>query len=93
MLNLGAVLIPGAIDMSIVTTAVLSIIHTVADFGWYSVAFRLCQCAFTFLYTKTKGGSHSVVWVIFTNQLLSIRSAPRLGHTSIESIGLTELVT
>jgi hypothetical protein len=52
MFNLGAVIILGAIDMSIVATAVPRItdhFHTVADIGWYSIAFRLCQCSFQFL--------------------------------------------
>lgn len=51
--NLLAVVGLGAIDMSIVATAVPSItdhFHTVADVGWYAVAFRLTKCAFQFLY-------------------------------------------
>lgn len=53
MFNLGAVIALYALDMSIVSTAVPRItdhFHTVADVGWYSVAFRLGQCAFQFLY-------------------------------------------
>lgn len=52
MFNLAAVIILGSIDMSIVATAVPRItdhFHTVADVGWYSIAFRLCQCSFQFL--------------------------------------------
>jgi hypothetical protein len=59
MLNLGAVIILGAIDMSIVATAVPSItdhFHTVADIGWYSIAFRLSQCACQFLYVCENEG-------------------------------------
>jgi MFS family permease len=55
MLNLAAVLVLSSIDMNIVATAVPSItdyFHTVADVGWYSSAFRLCQCAFQFVFGK-----------------------------------------
>ncbi|KAJ5741440.1 efflux pump antibiotic resistance protein [Penicillium manginii] len=55
MLNLGAVLILISIDMNIVATAVPTItdhFHSVADVGWYSSAFRLCQCAFQFVFGK-----------------------------------------
>ena len=55
MLTLAAVLVLSSIDMNIVATAVPSItdyFHTVADVGWYSSAFRLCQCAFQFVFGK-----------------------------------------
>ncbi|KAF7596810.1 hypothetical protein BBP40_012409 [Aspergillus hancockii] len=55
MLTLAAVLVLSSIDMNIVATAVPSItgyFHTVADVGWYSSAFRLCQCAFQFVFSK-----------------------------------------
>jgi MFS family permease len=55
VLTLAAVLILSSIDMNIVATAVPSItdyFHTVADVGWYSSAFRLCQCAFQFVFGK-----------------------------------------
>ncbi|KAF7190694.1 MFS-type efflux pump MFS1 [Pseudocercospora fuligena] len=55
MFNLGAVIVLGALDISIVATAVPRItdhFHTIADVGWYSVAFRLTQCSFQFLYGK-----------------------------------------
>lgn len=55
MLTLAAVLVLSSIDMNIVATAVPSItdyFHTVADIGWYSSAFRLCQCAFQFVFGK-----------------------------------------
>ncbi|KAK6443058.1 hypothetical protein LTR95_000773 [Oleoguttula sp. CCFEE 5521] len=55
MLNLAAVIMLYAIDMAIVATAVPAItdhFHTVADIGWYSVAFRLSQCGFQFVYGK-----------------------------------------
>ncbi|KAI9835771.1 MAG: hypothetical protein M1819_001950 [Sarea resinae] len=55
MLNLAAVLVLSSIDMNIVATAVPSItdyFHTVADVGWYSSAFRLCSCAFQFVFGK-----------------------------------------
>lgn len=74
MLNLAAVIILGAIDMSIVATAVPTItdhFHTVADIGWYSIAFRLCQCSFQFLYAKTKGRSHPT----FLKHLLTFHSS------------------
>ena len=55
MLTVAAVLIPTCIDMNIVATAVPSItdhFHTVANVGWYSSAFRLCVCAFQFVFGK-----------------------------------------
>lgn len=55
MLTVGAGLILTSIDMNIVATAVPSItdhFHTVADVGWYSSSFRLCVCAFQFLFGK-----------------------------------------
>ncbi|KAJ5748947.1 uncharacterized protein N7511_010643 [Penicillium nucicola] len=55
MLTLAGALVLSSIDMNIVATAVPSItdhFHTVADVGWYSSAFRLCQCAFQFMFGK-----------------------------------------
>lgn len=55
MLTLAAVLVLSSVDMNIVATAVPSItdyFHTVADVGWYSSAFRLCQCSFQFVFGK-----------------------------------------
>ena len=55
ILTVGAVLILTCIDMNIVAIAVPSItdhFHTVADVGWYSSAFRLCVCAFQFVFGK-----------------------------------------
>ena len=55
ILTVGAVLILTCIDMNIVATAVPSItnhFHTVAHVGWYSSAFRLCVCAFQFVFGK-----------------------------------------
>lgn len=55
MLTVGAVLVLSCVDMNIVATAVPSItdhFHTVADVGWYSSAFRLCVCAFQFVFGK-----------------------------------------
>ena len=55
ILTIGAVLILSSIDMNIVAIAVPSItdhFHTVADVGWYSSAFRLCVCAFQFVFGK-----------------------------------------
>ncbi|OJK03503.1 hypothetical protein ASPACDRAFT_22244 [Aspergillus aculeatus ATCC 16872] len=55
MLTVAAVLILISIDMNIVATAVPSItdhFHTIADVGWYSSAFRLCQCAFQFVFGR-----------------------------------------
>ena len=55
ILTVGALLILTCIDMNIVATAVPSItnhFHTVAHVGWYSSAFRLCVCAFQFLFGK-----------------------------------------
>lgn len=56
ILIVGSVLVLTSIDMNIVATAVPSItdhFHTVADVGWYSSAFRLCACAFQFVFGKT----------------------------------------
>ena len=55
ILTSAAVLVLGGLDTNIVATAVPSItdhFHTVADVGWYSSAFRLCACAFQFLFGK-----------------------------------------
>ncbi|OGE53112.1 hypothetical protein PENARI_c008G11292 [Penicillium arizonense] len=55
MLTLAGALVLSSIDMNIVATAVPRItdyFHTVADVGWYSSAFRLCQCAFQFMFGK-----------------------------------------
>lgn len=55
LLTTGAILVLGSLDMNIVATAVPSItdhFHTVADVGWYSSAFRLCVCAFQFVFGK-----------------------------------------
>ncbi|KAM0185801.1 hypothetical protein ACHAPQ_008476 [Fusarium lateritium] len=55
MLSVTAVLVLSSIDMNIVATAVPSItdhFHTVAHVGWYSSAFRLCVCAFQFVFGK-----------------------------------------
>jgi MFS family permease len=55
MLTLAGALVLSSIDMNIVATAVPRItdyFHTVADIGWYSSAFRLCQCAFQFMFGK-----------------------------------------
>jgi MFS family permease len=53
--NIGSALILGSIESDIVATAVPSItdhFHTVADIGWYTSAFRLCVCAFQFMFGK-----------------------------------------
>ena len=55
VVTIGAVLALGGLDTNIVATAVPSItdhFHTVADVGWYSSAFRLCSCAFQFMFGK-----------------------------------------
>lgn len=55
ILSLCIVLIIGGLDNNIVATAAPSItdhFHTVADVGWYSSAFRLCTCAFQFMFSK-----------------------------------------
>ncbi|KAM5347578.1 hypothetical protein ACJ41O_007402 [Fusarium nematophilum] len=55
MLTVAAVLVLSSIDMNIIATAVPSItdhFHTVADVGWYSSSFRLCVCAFQFVFGK-----------------------------------------
>ncbi|KAK4888318.1 hypothetical protein LTR27_012769 [Elasticomyces elasticus] len=53
MLSLALILILEGLDSSIVATAVPAItddFHTVADVGWYSVAYRLPMCACQFLF-------------------------------------------
>ncbi|RGP78358.1 hypothetical protein FLONG3_3494 [Fusarium longipes] len=55
MLSIAAVLFLSSVDMNIVATAVPAItdhFHTVAHIGWYSSAFRLCVCAFQFIFGK-----------------------------------------
>jgi MFS family permease len=55
MLSVYAVTVLTAIDMNIVATAVpvlTDYFHTVVNVGWYATAFRLCYCAFQFLFGK-----------------------------------------
>jgi MFS family permease len=55
LLSLGFLLFFAGLDASIVATAVPAItnhFHTIADVGWYSVAFRLPLCSFQFLFGK-----------------------------------------
>ncbi|KAF9776049.1 hypothetical protein IL306_005804 [Fusarium sp. DS 682] len=55
ILSVVFVLVLASIDMNIVATAVPAItdhFHTVAHVGWYSSAFRLCVCAFQFVFGK-----------------------------------------
>lgn len=55
ILSLCVVLIIGGLDNNIVATAAPSItnhFHTVADVGWYASAFRICTCAFQFMFGK-----------------------------------------
>ncbi|ETS78422.1 hypothetical protein PFICI_10484 [Pestalotiopsis fici W106-1] len=55
ILDLGALLVLGGLDNNIVATTVPSItdhFHTVADIGWYNSAFRLCSCAFQFVFGR-----------------------------------------
>ncbi|KAF4457249.1 hypothetical protein F53441_813 [Fusarium austroafricanum] len=55
ILSVAAVLVLASIDMNIVATAVPAItdhFHTVVHVGWYSSAFRLCVCAFQFIFGK-----------------------------------------
>ena len=54
-ISLAMILILGALDATVVATAVPSItdhFHTVADVGWYSVAFRLPTCACQLIFGK-----------------------------------------
>lgn len=53
--TLCAILILISLDINIIAVAIPAItdhFHTVADVGWYSSAFRLCACAFQFLFGK-----------------------------------------
>lgn len=55
IIALAVVITLGGLDTNIVATAVPSItndFHTVADVGWYASAFRLCSCAFQFVFAK-----------------------------------------
>ena len=55
LLSMAIILVLGGLDASIVATAVPAItdhFHTVADVGWYSVAYRLPLCAFQFVFGK-----------------------------------------
>ena len=54
-LSLCWVIMLGGLDNNIVASAVPAItnhFHTVADVGWYSSAFRICTCAFQFMFGK-----------------------------------------
>lgn len=55
LVTVAAVLTLVCIDMNILPTALPSItdhFHTVRDAAWYSAAFRLCVCAFQFVFGK-----------------------------------------
>lgn len=55
LVTVAAVLVLACIDMNILPTALPSItnhFHTVRDVGWYSSVFRLCVCAFQFVFGK-----------------------------------------
>lgn len=55
ILSLAILLLLGGLDASIVATAVPAItdhFHTVADVGWYSVAYRMPLCACQFIFGK-----------------------------------------
>lgn len=54
-LSMGILFVLGGLDASIIATAVPVITdhsRTVADVGWYSVAYRLPLCAFQFIFGK-----------------------------------------
>ncbi|EXL42233.1 hypothetical protein FOCG_15580 [Fusarium oxysporum f. sp. radicis-lycopersici 26381] len=55
ILSVVSILVLASTDMNIVATAVPAItdhFHTVSHVGWYSSAFRLCVCAFQFVFGK-----------------------------------------
>lgn len=55
LVTVGAIIVLASIDINIVATAVPSItdhFHTVEHVGWYSSVFRLCMCAFQFMFGK-----------------------------------------
>lgn len=55
LISMALMLALAGLDASIVATAVPAItdhFHTVADVGWYSVAYRLPICAFQFVFGK-----------------------------------------
>lgn len=55
LINVAAVLVLACIDMNILPTAlprITNYFHTISDAGWYSSAFRLCLCAFQFVFGK-----------------------------------------
>lgn len=55
LVTVGAIIVLASIDINIVATAVPSItdhFHTVEHVGWYSSSFRLCMCAFQFIFGK-----------------------------------------
>ena len=55
LLSMALLVVLGGFDASVVATAVPAItdhFHTVADVGWYSVAYRLPLCAFQFAFGK-----------------------------------------
>jgi hypothetical protein len=55
MSAVGGVLILSSIGIDILAVAVPAItdtFHTTADVGWYVAAYRLCMCAFQFMFGK-----------------------------------------
>ncbi len=55
LVTVAAVLVLACIDMNILPTALPAItnhFHTVRDVGWYASVFRLCVCAFQFVFGR-----------------------------------------
>lgn len=88
LVNIAAVLILACIDMNIIATALPSItdhFHTVADVGWYSSAFRLCVCAFQFVFGKAYA-LFSVKYVFLLANAISIAGSLLCGTAPTSSM-------
>lgn len=88
LVNIAAVLVLACIDMNIIATALPSItdhFHTVADVGWYSSAFRLCVCAFQFVFGKAYA-LFSVKYVFLLANVISIAGSVLCGTAATSTM-------
>nr|POF17770.1 aspyridones efflux protein [Quercus suber] len=96
MFNLGVIVILCGLDMMIVATAVPQItdhFHTVADVGWYSVAFRLCTCTFQFLYViQTKAILQLLRKAVSSSMLVAGRAIAGAGTAGLNAGAVLILV-
>ncbi|KAK2668725.1 MFS transporter superfamily [Fusarium oxysporum f. sp. vasinfectum] len=81
ILSVVSILVLASIDMNIVATAVPAItdhFHTVTHVGWYSSAFRLCVCAFQFVFGKAYK-LFSVKRIFLLSNIISMAGSRWLG--------------